>query len=84
MGLVERFKRINKNKQLKFNKMTKEDVDNKKSELVNDLMATITIMEDYWRFHPDNKNAQDVKVEYTKLQEMKKEIEGELAELDKE
>jgi len=84
MGLVERFKRINKEKQLKFNKMTKEDVDNKKSELVNDLMATITIMEDYWRFHPDNENAQDVKVEYTKLQEMKKEIEGELAELDKE
>lgn len=64
--------------------MNKEELDNKKSELVNDLMVTITIIEDYWRFHPDNEEAQDVKVEYAKLQEMKKDIEKELAELDKE
>tara|TARA_B100000795_G_C22412797_1_gene291487 strand:- start:118 stop:312 length:195 start_codon:yes stop_codon:yes gene_type:complete len=64
--------------------MEKEELDIKKSELVNDLMATITIMEDYWRFHPDNENTQDVRVEYTKLQELKKGIEDELAELDKE
>ena len=47
-------------------------------------MATITVMEDYWRFHPDNPDKQDVTSEYIKLEEMKADIEKELAELDKE
>ena len=90
MRLEDRFREINKEKQIKFNKMSKskkeikEEKNHKKSELINDLMATITVMEDYWRFHPDNPDKQDVTSEYIKLEEMKADIEKELAELDKE
>ncbi len=38
-----------------------------KVEKVNDLVAVITIMEDYWRFHPANPNKEDVVKEYDKL-----------------
>ena len=41
-------------------------------------------MEDYWRFHPDNPEKQDVTKEYQALVKMKDDIEKELAELDKE
>tara|TARA_Y100001938_G_scaffold150460_1_gene241476 strand:- start:3962 stop:4234 length:273 start_codon:yes stop_codon:yes gene_type:complete len=90
MRLEDRFREINKEKQIKFNKMSKskkeikEEKNHKKSELINDLMATITVMEDYWRFHPDNPEKQDVTKEYQALVKMKDDIEKELAELDKE
>ena len=90
MRLEDRFREINKEKSIKFNKMSKtkkelkEEQNHKKSELINDLVATITVMEEYWRFHPDNPEKQDVVSEYVKLEEMKADIEKELAELDKE
>jgi len=90
MRLEDRFREINKEKSIKFNKMSKtkkelkEEQNHKKSELINDLVATITVMEEYWRFHPDNPEKQDVISEYVKLEEMKAGIEKELAELDKE
>jgi|TARA_B100001778_G_scaffold334453_1_gene345853 hypothetical protein len=90
MRLEDRFREINKEKSIKFNKMSKskkelkEEQNHKKSELINDLVATITVMEEYWRFHPDNPEKQDVISEYVKLEEMKADIEKELAELDKE
>ena len=90
MRLEDRFREINKEKSIKFNKMSKtkkelkEEQNHKKSELINDLVATITVMEEYWRFHPDNPEKQDVVSEYVKLEEMKADIEKELAGLDKE
>ena len=65
MRLEDRFKEINKEKSIKFNKMSKskkelkEEQNHKKSELINDLVATITVMEEYWRFHPDNPEKQE-------------------------
>ena len=36
-------------------------------ELVNDLMAVSTIMEDYYMFHPANPKQENVVEEYAKL-----------------
>lgn len=32
------------------------DQDSLKSELINDLAATFTVMDEMWRYHPDNPN----------------------------
>jgi len=52
-----------------------------KTELINDLMAIVTIMEDYWRFHPENEKQQDVVEEYARLEAMKASIEDDLGKL---
>lgn len=53
-----------------------------KIELVNDLIAITTIMEDYWRFHPANPDKQDVVVEYDQLKAIKDKIEKEIEDID--
>lgn len=64
-------------------KLTPEQVkDNQKSELFDDLMATATVMEELWRYHPENLKKKDVVEEYNILKTIKKGIEGELDELD--
>lgn len=64
--------------------MTKqEELDQQKSELVNDLLATSTVMEEVWRYHPDNPNKKDVIKEYNILKQIQSDIEQELAELEK-
>tara|TARA_R100000544_G_C2219745_1_gene56732 strand:+ start:1095 stop:1304 length:210 start_codon:yes stop_codon:yes gene_type:complete len=55
---------------------------NQKSELINDLMATATVMEEIWRYHPDNPKKADLVEEYNNLVTIKASIEGELAELE--
>ena len=35
-----------------------------KTELINDLIATTTVMEEIWRYHPDNPNKKDVVKEF--------------------
>ena len=55
---------------------------NQKSELINDLMATATVMEEIWRYHPDNPKKADLVEEYDNLRTIKASIEGELAELE--
>ena len=32
----------------------KEELENQKSELISDLLATQTVMEEMWRYHPEN------------------------------
>ena len=59
-----------------------ENTQNKKTELVNDLMAVTTIMEDYWRFHPANEKQENVVEEYAKLTAMSAHIEEELKVLE--
>ena len=66
----------------KSKKELKEEKNHKKSELINDLMATITVMEDYWRFHPANPDKQDVVKEYQQLEAIKESIEEEIKQLD--
>ncbi len=64
--------------------MTKqEELDQQKAELINDLLATSTVMEEVWRYHPENPEKKDVIKEYNILKQIQKDIESELAELDK-
>jgi hypothetical protein len=64
--------------------MTKqEELDQQKSELINDLLATSTVMDEVWRYHPDNPSKKDILKEYNILKQIQKDIESELAELEK-
>ena len=64
--------------------MTKqEELDLQKAELINDLVATSTVMEEVWRYHPDNPEKKEVIKEYNILKQIQKDIESELADLDK-
>jgi len=62
----------------------KQHLEGQKSELINDLMATVTIMEEVCSYHPDNPKKVDIKVEYNKLKEIKADIEQEIDEVEKE
>ena len=56
--------------------MTKqEELDLQKAELINDLVATSTVMEEVWRYHPDNPEKKDVIKEYNILKQIQKDIE---------
>ena len=61
----------------------KQKLEEQKTELINDLIATTTVMEEIWRYHPDNPNKKDVVKEFNVLKEIKKNIEEEIAEIDK-
>ena len=63
--------------------MTQEEKDYQKSELVSDLLATTTVMEEIWYYHPENPNKKDIVKEYNTLKKIQSDIEKELAELDK-
>jgi len=64
-------------------KYTPEQIkDHKKSELIDDLMAVSTIMDDYWRFHPANPKQENVVEEFRKLEAVKEKIELDLKEID--
>jgi hypothetical protein len=63
--------------------MTKqEELDQQKAELINDLLATSTVIEEVWRYHPENPEKKDVIKEYQTLLQIQKDIEQEIAELD--
>jgi len=70
---------------INLNKMniTQEQVDqdNVKSELINDLVATSTVMDEMWRYHPENPNKKDIVKEYKILKQIQSDIESELADL---
>jgi len=59
------------------------DQDSLKSELINDLAATFTVMDEMWRYHPENPNKKDIIKEYNILKQIQKDIESELADLEK-
>ena len=59
------------------------DQDNTRTELLNDLVATTTVMDEMWRYHPDNPNKKDIVKEYKILKQIQSDIESELADLDK-
>lgn len=62
--------------------MTDQDkLDLQKAELINDLLATSTVMEELWNYHPENPNKKDVIKEYQTLLQIQKDIEKELKEL---
>lgn len=51
-------------------------LEEQKVELINDLISVTSVMEDLWRFHPENPNQEDVVAEYAQLQK----IEGDIAD----
>ena len=63
--------------------MEQSEINYLKTELVNDLVATSTVMEEVWRYLPDNPEKKDVIKEYEILKQIQKDIESELADLDK-
>jgi hypothetical protein len=63
--------------------MTQKEKDHQKSELISDLLATTTVLEEIWNYHPDNPDKKDVIKEYNILKQIQSDIEKELAELDK-
>ncbi len=85
-SIDKRFNDINENKNKMYNNMniTSEQPPERdpRVELVNDLMAVSTIMEDYYRFHPANPKQENVVEEYAKLEAIKTSIEEDINKLD--
>jgi hypothetical protein len=63
--------------------MEQSEINYLKTELINDLVATSTVMEELWRYHPENPDKKDVVSEYNVLKQIKIDIEKELSDLDK-
>jgi|TARA_R110002074_G_scaffold71920_2_gene165950 hypothetical protein len=59
------------------------DQDNTKSELIQDLIATSTVIDELWRYHPENPNKKDIIEEFNILKNIQLDIECELADLSK-
>lgn len=53
-----------------------------KNELVNDLISVTTILEEIWKYHPDNPDQEDIVAEYNQLLKIQGDIENELEALD--
>lgn len=59
----------------------KETLEEQKANLVNDLIAVSTVIEEIWNYHPDNPNKKDIIAEYNQLLKIQGDIENELASL---
>ena len=62
-------------------KSIQEQKEEKRVELINDLAATATVMDELWRYHPENPNKVDIVKEYSALQKMQSDIEQEIKDL---
>ena len=56
-------------------------LEEKKVELINDLAATATVMDELWRYHPDNPKKVNIVKEYNSLKKMQSDIEEEIKDL---
>ena len=52
-----------------------------KTELLNDLVSVVTVMEETYKYHPEKPERIDIIQEYANLKVIKKDIEAELEEL---
>ena len=59
-----------------------QEMENLKADLINDLISVSTVMEELWKYHPENPERIDIVSEYDNLILMKKEIETELDDLE--
>jgi hypothetical protein len=62
--------------------MREETLEEQKANLVNDLIAVSTVMDEIWNYHPDNPNKKNVIEEYNQLLKIKEDIEKELEEIE--
>ena len=58
-----------------------EQEDHIKSELLQDLMSVEKVMEELYKYHPDNPNSVSIVDEYKSLQTMRDEVMAELGEI---
>ena len=63
--------------------MEQSEINYLKTELVNDLIATTTVMEELWRYHPENPDKKDVVSEYEVLKRVQADINKEMRDLEK-
>ena len=63
-------------------KSKKELLEEKKVNLVNDLIAANTLTEEVWKYHPNNPNKHDVVEEYNQLKQIINDIEEEIEEVE--
>ena len=61
--------------------MEQSEINYLKTELVNDLVATTTVMEEIWKYHPKNPNCINILTEYEVLEEIIFDIKRELSKL---
>ena len=62
--------------------MEQSEIDELKTELINDLVAITTVIEVVWSYHPINPDKKDVVEEYNILRQIAKDIEIELEKLE--
>lgn len=62
--------------------MEKQELEEQRVELVNDLLAVSTVMDELWNYHPDNPNKKDVVHEYKVLEKILQDVEQEIKELE--
>mgnify|MGYP003634969088 CR=1 FL=1 len=62
--------------------MEQEEKNYLKTELLNELVSVVTVMEEIFKYHPENPDKIDIVKEYETLQMMKDEIETELESLE--
>lgn len=62
----------------------KEWFEKKEADMINDIISISTIMDDYWRFHPNNPQKIDLVNEYKSLEKLKSDTEAELEKFRKE
>lgn len=55
-----------------------QDTESKKVELINDLISVETVIEEIYKYHPENPNRMDIISEYNQLLKIKGDIENEL------
>jgi adenine C2-methylase RlmN of 23S rRNA A2503 and tRNA A37 len=57
------------------------NIEEQRIDLVNDLIATTTVMDELWYYHPENPNRKDIVEEYKVLEKIKDQIEEEIKNL---
>ena len=63
--------------------MSKQELlEEQKVNLVNDLIALSTVMEELWNYHPENPEKKDIVAEYNQLLKIQGDIENELKSLE--
>ena len=67
----------------KLNKELGIEIDNKRAELVNNIIFLTQRMDEMWSYHPDNPNKLDIVGEYKSMKEQIDEYQNQLDDLEK-
>ena len=61
--------------------MTQEQIEQKKANLVNDLIFLLNIEDELWRYHPENPKKINVEAEWIIIKDKIQAVENELKQL---